>query len=135
LPRLDRLALKVTGGNSTLTGAILDLPVFTLVSTGAKSGQPRKTTLFGICDGEKVILIATSFGSRHHPDWYYNLRAHPKASLTVNGRWRQYHARQAEDHERQRYWAQACEMYRGYRSYREWAEGREIPIMVLEPIH
>ena len=134
LPRLDRLALKITRGKSTLTEAFLDMPVVTLVSTGARSGLPRQTTLFGIQDGEKVILIGTSFGSKGHPDWYYNLRAHPEAGLQVNGETRQYRARQADDQERQRYWPQAYEMYRGYKSYQEWAGGREIPVMVLEPI-
>jgi deazaflavin-dependent oxidoreductase (nitroreductase family) len=134
LPRLDRLALQITKNRSTLTGSILDLPVVTLTTTGVKSGLQRSTPLFGIYDGDKVMLIATSFGSKRHPAWYYNLRAHPEAILLVEGRTRQYRARHAEEHERQQYWRQACEMYRGYESYREWASGREIPIMVLEPL-
>ena len=133
LPRLDRLVLKITGGKSTLTGAVLDMPVVTLISTGARSGLPRKTTLFGIHDGEKVILIGTSFGSKRHPAWYFNLCAHPEAGLQVNGQTRHFRARQAGEDERQRYWMKAYEMYRGYRSYQEWAGEREIPIMVLEP--
>jgi deazaflavin-dependent oxidoreductase (nitroreductase family) len=88
----------------------------------------------GIPEGDSIVLVASNFGSQTHPAWYYNLRAHPQATLAVNGRSGTYLAREAAGVERERYWNRAVELYRGFDAYRLRASGRTIPIMILSPM-
>ena len=66
------------------------LPLVTLTTIGAKSGQLRSTPLVGIPDGERLVLVASNFGQGHHPAWYYNLVKNPSASVTIAGATRNY---------------------------------------------
>jgi hypothetical protein len=48
-------------------------PVVVLTSTGARSGNRRGTPLAYFTDRDDVILIASNYGGKRHPDWYHNL--------------------------------------------------------------
>ncbi len=93
------------------------LPVVMVTTIGAKSGQPRSLPLVAIPDGENVILIASNFGQKHHPAWYYNLRAHPEVQLTYEGQTVAYTARETTGEERERCWQRAVDLYSGYPLY------------------
>jgi len=133
LHRIDRPFLHLSGGRTSLTSFLSGLPVVVLTATGAKSGKPRTMPLAAIFDEEKVILIASYLGKHRHPGWYYNLKANPKARLKIVGKERGYIAREAQGEERERYWAQAVQLYHGYEIYRMKAGNRRIPVMVLSP--
>ncbi|MEW5869871.1 MAG: nitroreductase/quinone reductase family protein [Chloroflexota bacterium] len=130
---VDRPFLRISGGRFSLSGFLAGWPTVVLTTVGAKSGLPRTTPLVGIEDGENVILIASNFGRPHHPDWYYNLKAHPLATLTLRGRARPYLAREATEGERQRCWELAAQVYIGFPLYQQRAGQRRIPILVLVP--
>ena len=52
--------------------------------TGAKSGTERVTPLGYFPQGEgRFAIVASNGGSPDHPDWYYNLTAHPKITVEV----------------------------------------------------
>jgi deazaflavin-dependent oxidoreductase (nitroreductase family) len=131
LHRIDRPFLRLSSGRTSLTGILAGLPVVILTTTGAKSGKPRSTPLAAVFDEDKVILIASYLGKCRHPAWYHNLKANPKARLKIAGEERGYIAREAQGEERERYWAQAVQLYHGYENYREKASNRRIPVMVL----
>ena len=131
--RLDRPILKLSGGRFSLTTLVAGLPIVTLTTIGAKSGQPRTVPLVGILDGDKVIVIASNFGQTHHPAWYHNLRANPTATLVVDGRSGSYVAHEATGAEYDAYWQKAVSLYAGYAAYKERTGGRPIPILVLSP--
>ena len=131
---LDRFALWLSRGRTTATSLFTGLPLVWLVTTGAKSGEERRTPLLGIFAGEKVILIASNFGNARHPAWYHNLRAHPHARLEYDRRERKYLAREAQGPERELYWQKAVELYPGYAGYRQRAAPRSIPVVILEPV-
>ncbi len=133
LHHMDRAVLKLSQGRYTAAGTLTGLPVLTLTTTGAKSGLPRSVPLIGFPDGERVVLIASNFGQGHHAAWYYNLKAHPQATLTVGDQTTPYVAREAEGEERERYYRQAIALYPGYADYRKRAGTRQIPVMVLTP--
>jgi F420H(2)-dependent quinone reductase len=133
LPTLDQFILRRTNGQLTAATYLTGIPTITLTTYGAISGQPRRCPLFSIPDGERVILIASNFGSTRHPAWYINLRANPEAILTLNGVDIAYTARESTEPERQKYWAQAVKLYHGYQVYRQRAGGRKIPILILTP--
>ena len=131
--RLDLFVINLSKGRSSLTSIFAGLPVITLTTIGAKSGQLRTVPLVGIPDGEKVVLFASNFGRAHHPAWYHNLRANPEATLSFRGRAKAYIAREATGPERASYWQEAVRLYAGYATYKERTKGREIPVMLLTP--
>jgi deazaflavin-dependent oxidoreductase (nitroreductase family) len=134
LPGVDRTTLRLSGGRFTLTSAFIHVPMVMLTTTGSKSGLARTVPLLGFPDGDKVVVIASSFGNGKHPAWYLNLRANPQATLAFHGQpARPYVAREASGAERAAYWQQAARAYPGYDSYKARTEGREIPVIVLEP--
>ena len=130
--QLDQAMLKLTKGKYTISG-ILGWDIVQLTTTGAKTGQPRPLPLIGLVDGDKIALIASSFGREHNPAWYYNLKAHPECSAQWDGKTGTFVAREVEGDEYQKHWQQGVSIYVGYEKYKERAAHRHIPIMVLEP--
>jgi deazaflavin-dependent oxidoreductase (nitroreductase family) len=134
LPRLDRWMLRRSNGMRSLTTLLSGMPLITLTTIGARSGLPRHTSLVVVPITGGIVLIASDFGSPHHPDWYHNLIAHPHAQVSLNGQTASFQARQACGEERQGYWRLAVSLYPVFDAYRRRATGREIPVMVLTPV-
>ncbi len=130
--RADKFVLRFTGGRHTVT-RIVGLPIIQLTTTGAKTGQQRTMPLVSFPDGEKIALIASNFGQKHNPGWYYNLKANPECEVRFNGQSLKYIARESLDAEREKYIQLAISYYAGYEKYKERAAPRYIPVMVLEP--
>ena len=134
---LDRLFFKLSGGRTTMAGAMTGLPVVVLANKGAKSGLIRTIPLLCIEDEvnpDILILVASNFGQAHNPAWYYNLLANPEANCTLNGLTRTYIAHEAQDEQYTRYWSYALNTYMGFPHYKVRAGDRHIPIMVMTPI-
>ena len=132
LHRADAVMLKLSKDKHTIT-ELVGLPIIRITTIGAKTGEPRAMPLVSLFDGEKIALIASNFGQKHNPGWYYNLRAHPRCTVQIKGRPAEYIARQAEGEEREKYWNMAVSYYKGYELYAIRAAHRQIPVMVLEP--
>jgi deazaflavin-dependent oxidoreductase (nitroreductase family) len=130
--RVDKAALKLTRGKYTLS-EMIGWDIIELTTLGAKTGQPRSMPLVGLFDGEKIALIASSFGRKQNPAWYYNLKTHPECKVQSSKRAGTYIAREAEGDEYKKYWQMAVSYYAGYQKYKERAAHRHIPVMVLEP--
>jgi deazaflavin-dependent oxidoreductase (nitroreductase family) len=133
LHHFDRPVLRLSRGRHSLTSLLAGLPGVTVTTIGAKSGQPRSQPLVVLPDGENVILIASNYGQKHHPAWYYNLRAHPEVQLTYEGRTMNYIARETSGEERERCWQRAVDLYSGYARYKERAGQRQIGVFLLTP--
>src|SRR6476660_59826 len=91
----DRLLLRLSHGRVSIPGVLTGLPVIMLATIGAKSGKLHTVPLVGMRDGDEVVVIASNFGQAHDPAWFYNLRAHPEATLELLGRTGRYIAREA----------------------------------------
>jgi len=128
---LDHLLYRLSGGRLLFLNAFI--PTLMLTTTGAKSGQPRSVPLLYLRDGRRIVLLASNYGRASHPAWYHNLRANPACAATIGGREQRFVAREAEGAEREELWRRAVILYAGYRSYQERAQGRRIPVIVLEP--
>ncbi len=129
--RVDKAILKLSGGKYSLA-QLLGWNIVQLTARGARSGLPRTMPLIGLLDGERIVLIASSFGRAHNPAWYYNLKAHPECSLQSNQRTGTYLAHEAQGEEYERCWQLGLSAYSGYQKYKERAAHRHIPIIVLE---
>ena len=114
----------------------LGSPSLILTATGAKSGEPRVCSLTYAEDGERYVIVASNGGARRSPAWYFNLRAHPDASIRVGTRRLDVHARIVgrDDPDYERLFTLADENNRGrYRAYQRRTD-RPIPVVVLEPV-
>lgn len=133
LPSLDRVIYQRSNGRTTLSSILAGVPVILVKTTGAKSGQPRTVPLLGIPDGGNIILIASNWGGKKHPAWYYNLKANPKATVTLKGQTAVYTANEVTGEEREQCWARATVVYPGYNAYKKRTDGRVIPVLLLTP--
>jgi deazaflavin-dependent oxidoreductase (nitroreductase family) len=136
LPGVDRLGLKLSRGQITLTSILAGVPVMWVTTTGARSGKPRTRPLLPIPDPEhpgRYALIASNFGQRRFPAWYYNLKKHPQATGVLNAQTMTLRAHEAAGEEYERFWRYATDTYFGYALYARRA-GRRVPIIVLERV-
>jgi deazaflavin-dependent oxidoreductase (nitroreductase family) len=134
LPATDRFVSRITGRRLTFVGLATGLQALMLTTTGAKTGAQRTQPVAYLGRGGDYIVIASNFGQQHNPSWYYNLRANPRARVTVSGSTYEVIAREVTGPERELYWAQGCRMYPAWDLYRARTQ-REIPVMILSRTH
>jgi deazaflavin-dependent oxidoreductase (nitroreductase family) len=131
LDRIDKSLLRLSKGQVTLPGALAGLPVLTVTTTGARTGQRRTAPLLGVPAGDDIAVMGTSFGQPRTPGWYHNMRANPEVEVTYRNRTIKAIAREAGDEERQAIWDRASAIYAGYQAYASRIKSREIHIMIL----
>jgi deazaflavin-dependent oxidoreductase (nitroreductase family) len=128
--RIDPWLYRATGGRYPAS-----LPVVAsapLMTTGAKTGQPREVQLTYFHDGPDPVLIASNGGGPKHPQWYYNLKAHPECEFGDE----KFIATEVTDPEEYaRLYGLAEQVFAGYGDYRvkTAAIGRHIPLFRLKP--
>jgi deazaflavin-dependent oxidoreductase (nitroreductase family) len=130
---LDRWTTRLTHGRVSLPAALAALPVLTLVTTGRKSGLPRRHHLLAIPHQDDLALMGTNFGQARNPAWTLNLEANPCATVSYGGVSRNVSARPATPDERTDILATAATMFSGAADYEQRLEGRRpLPVFVLE---
>lgn len=60
-----------------------DVPLVILHTVGAKSGLVREIPLVVGHDGDHHYVVASKGGAPTHPDWYFNLKAHPEIDVEL----------------------------------------------------
>src|SRR5207245_10705279 len=58
-------------------------PLILLTTTGAKTGRSRIAPLMLVTDDDRIIAVASKGGHPKHPEWYFNLLAHPVVMVEV----------------------------------------------------
>jgi deazaflavin-dependent oxidoreductase (nitroreductase family) len=58
-----------------------DLPVVILHTIGARTGNLLEVPLITIVEDDRMYLYGSNAGSKKHPVWIYNLRAHPSIKV------------------------------------------------------
>jgi F420H(2)-dependent quinone reductase len=112
----------------------LTVPSLLLTTTGRKSGQKYLFPLFYGSDGDSYFVIASKGGAPEHPGWYRNLLANPEVDIQVGTKKMSARARTASGEERARLWQQAVGFFPPYAEYQLKSGGREIPVVVLDPL-
>ncbi len=98
-----------------------------LTTTGKKSGKPRTTPLGYKLDGDRFVVVASFMSAPKHPDWYFNLAAHPQVTVEVGNETFNAIATTVEGSERERLveqWPLAKE--------HQAKTTREIPLVALQ---
>jgi len=106
-------------------------PMLLLHHTGARSGVERVNPMVYQPVGDDFAVFASKGGAPTHPDWYYNLVAHPKAVIEVGTESIPVVARVLTGDEREPIWRQQKRVMPGFAEY-EAKTTREIPVILLE---
>lgn len=133
LRRLDGPVHRLTGGRHTAASLLSGLPVVQLTTTGARSGLARTVPVLGVPTPDGLAVMASNFGRPQQPGWYHNLRADPRATVTVRRRTTSVRAVEARGAAREEAWRQGLRIFPGWAAYERRATGRSIPVFLLVP--
>lgn len=138
MSRLQMKAFALTNGrfgSKWRIGAGFRKPVPTLLleHRGRKSGRLFTAPLLYLRSGEDLVVVASQGGLPAHPQWYFNLIAHPETRVHMRGRRGvPVLARVVSGEERAKLWSRLVELYADFAKYQAWTD-REIPVFVLTP--
>jgi deazaflavin-dependent oxidoreductase (nitroreductase family) len=110
--------LKMSSGRVNLTTIVTGLPLVVLTTTGAKSGLPRTLPVLCIRDKDdpnRLAIIASNWGQHHHQAWYFNFKAEPCATCSIDGQVRTYISHEASGEEYERFWQRAWRLTSAFR--------------------
>jgi deazaflavin-dependent oxidoreductase (nitroreductase family) len=132
VPALDRAVHRLTRGKVLLSAQLL--PGVILTSTGARSGQSRRTPLACMPEGGggSWVLIGSNFGRTGHPAWTANLLAHPDAEINWKGTDVPVTAVLLTGEERAAVWKELLAFWPPYATYQARVE-REIRLFRILP--
>ena len=132
LMALNVLVYRVSRGK--LSSRMAGYTILLLHTTGNKSGVAYTIPLTYFQDGENFLVIASNFGRKHNPGWYYNLLRQPQATIQVREQLFPVIAHPAVGAEYDRLWKIIASWNNFYFRYQKKIS-RHIPVMVLKPVH
>jgi deazaflavin-dependent oxidoreductase (nitroreductase family) len=105
-------------------------PVLLLHTTGAKSGATRVKPMMYLDLNNHRYVFATKSGADTNPDWFHNLRAHPRVTVEVGTE--KYHAIAVNvtGEDRDRVYSEQARRYPGFAEYAK-KTSRVIPVVEL----
>ncbi|HEU4319064.1 MAG TPA: nitroreductase family deazaflavin-dependent oxidoreductase [Acidimicrobiia bacterium] len=109
-------------------------PLLLLHHTGARTGTRRLSPLMYQKVGDSYAIFASKGGAEDNPDWFYNLKAHPKVSIEVGAEVVDVRARIAQGEEQDTIWEQQKKDYPQFAGYEEKTSRPQIPVIVLDPV-
>src|SRR5664279_2128725 len=115
-------------------GVFAGMTMLLLHHTGARSGASRTTPLAYLRDDNRYVVFASKAGAPTNPDWYHNLKAHPRASIEVGLETIEVVADEASGEERDRLFRAQVDRAPTFGEYAAKTGGRAIPVVVLTPI-
>ena len=130
--KVNLAVYKMSGGRLMNTGPA-HKPICLVTMTGRKSGKKRELPLMHVPHGQQKILVASLGGISKHPVWYYNLKATPDITITVDGVSRAYRAREVNPDEKASLWPVIVDAYPPYDEYQARTD-RDIPVFVCDPV-
>ncbi len=114
--RIDPWLFRATGGRLFSMGGG-SMPMVTITTIGARSGQPRLVHLAALPHEDDWLVVASAMGQERHPAWSYNLEAHPTVEVQMPGERFLARARVLSGEEKEEVWDavyQAIPMMRVY---------------------
>jgi deazaflavin-dependent oxidoreductase (nitroreductase family) len=121
--------IRANGGRPS-SGPLAGHPLLLLYSTGAKSGQRRRSILTYSRDGDDYIVAGTANGAPKDPAWVANVRANPDVTIEVAGVEHPASATIVDEAERRRLWDHHVEQLPWFGDYPKQTT-RTIPVIRL----
>lgn len=119
---------RANGGK--VGGQFEGAPLLLLTTIGAKTGVEHTTPLMYLPYGDRLIVFASKAGADTNPDWYFNLVAHPMATVEVNKRIFQATATVETGEFRDQLFAKQAQAFPGFADYQRQTR-RKIPVVSL----
>jgi deazaflavin-dependent oxidoreductase (nitroreductase family) len=107
-------------------------PMIIMHTIGARSGKEHLVPLRALPAGDDLLIFGSAHGKTTHPDWYYNLTAHPDFDIEIGTDLRPVHAEEVIGDERDQLFAAHKARYPIFADY-ETRLSRTIPVMRLSP--
>lgn len=126
----QRVITEFRANHGKVGGQFAHTPVLLLTTTGAKSGRAYTNPLAYTRDGDRLVVIASFGGGPKNPSWYYNLVAHPVATVEVGSERFQVKATVTSGEERQRLYDRQAQQLPNFAEYQKRTT-RQIPVIVL----
>jgi deazaflavin-dependent oxidoreductase (nitroreductase family) len=105
-------------------------PLLLLHTVGRRSGKPRTNPMMYLKDGERYVVFASKGGADTHPDWYYNLMAHPDVQIEVGDETIDVHAEEITGLEHDTIYKRHATLYPQFADYQRKTK-RIIPVVAL----
>ncbi len=125
--QVDTIEATGTTGSVDIQG----YPVVLLTMRGARTGAVRKVPLMRVEHDGTYAAVASKGGHPDHPEWYFNLKAHPEISLQDGTETFTVHARELTEDERSEWWPRCVSAFPPYAEYQQKTD-RLIPVFALE---
>ena len=123
--------MRAHGGRPS-EGPMAGQPILLMFSTGAKTGQRRRSILTYSVDGDALVVAGTSNGAKVDPAWIANVTKNPNVELEAgNETYRATGTVHRDDPERDRLWNQHVEQLPWFGDYPSQVGGRVIPVVRL----
>jgi deazaflavin-dependent oxidoreductase (nitroreductase family) len=123
--------LRANGGKPS-QGPLAGHPLMLMWSTGAKTGERRRSILTYSRDGDDYVVAGTASGAPVDPKWVANVEKTPGVELEVASEVFPATATVLRDGpERDRLWEQHVEALPWFGKYPEQTGGRIIPVIRL----
>lgn len=119
---------RANGGE--VGGYFAGAPMLLLHHVGAHSGTERVNPLVYLRDGDDLVVSASKGGAPHHPDWYHDLKAHPRVVIELGTETVAVEALEVTGAERDRLYARLAELRPAFAGY-EARTDRVIPMFRL----
>jgi deazaflavin-dependent oxidoreductase (nitroreductase family) len=123
--------MRAHGGRPS-GGPMAGHPILLMYSTGARTGERRRSILTYSRDGDDLIVAGTAAGSKVHPAWVSNLTKDPSVELEVDNETYLATATVYRDGpERSRLWNEHVETLPWFGEYPRQVGDRIIPVVRL----
>ena len=119
---------RANGGK--VGGQLAGAPLILVHHVGARSGTERVSPMVYFPDGDRMLIIASKAGSPTNPDWYHNLKAHPRIDVEVGTETFPVVVEELPPAERDEKWAWITAAAPGFAEYQAKTD-RVIPVLAL----
>ena len=122
-------AYERSGGREANTLAGTNRPIIIVTTRGNKTGRLRKAGLMRVEHDGEYALVASYGGRPHHPVWYHNVKADPRAVTIQDGPEPfAVEVTELDGDERDQWWERAVKAYPPYADYQAKTD-RLIPVL------
>jgi deazaflavin-dependent oxidoreductase (nitroreductase family) len=130
----DDLIADMRANDGRVTaGPLAGDPLLVMWSTGAKTGERRRSILTYSRDGGAYVVAGSNGGAKTHAHWVTNVAADPKVTIETGNRTFAARASIAPAVDRDRLWEQHVAALPQFAAYPEKVGRRVIPVVTITP--